>query len=143
MNTSSIVSASPGSDAPASPSPRREWLRELKFLIIAYVVTVFVASSFIAACGPGCCYVFYSIIAGISGVLMLRRAFSSRCICLGVLLLSLFGMWHEKEVRDTWGQRVLRLQIQKLQQKLDNTQSTPPNTPLEPAATAPSVSTNK
>jgi hypothetical protein len=136
MNSSSIISASPDSDTPTSPRPRREWLRELRFLIIAYVVTAFVASLSIAACGPGCCYVFYSIIAGVSGVLMLRRPFSSRCICLAVLLLSLFGMGHEKEVRDTWGQRALRLQIQNLQQKLEKTQSTPPNTALEPTATA-------
>lgn len=140
MNTNSLVPVSPDSDTPTSPQTHREWLRELRFLMIAYIVTFFVASLFIAACGPGCCYVFYSIIAGISGAVMLRRYFPSRCICLCVLLLSLYGMWHEKEVKDTWGQRALRLQIQNLQQKLEKTQSTPPNTALEPTPTASSVS---
>jgi hypothetical protein len=35
-----------------------------------------------------------------------------------MLLLSLAGMWHEKEARDTWGQKGLRTQIQSLQEEL-------------------------
>lgn len=88
------------------------------FLAAVYTGTLFVGSMFISACGPGCCFVFYSIIAVVSGLLMLRRPMTSRCICLAILVLSLFGMWHEKEARDTWAQRSLRLQVDKLQQEL-------------------------
>jgi len=123
MNTGPIDCAIPDKTALASPRSRREWFCELRFLGIVYVATVFVASLTIAACGPGCCFVFYSIIAGVSGILMLRQFFLSRSICLIILLLSLFGMWHEKEVRDTWGQRALRLQIQKLQQEPERLQN--------------------
>lgn len=123
MNTSPEDSVTSDKPVSASPRSRREWFCEFRFLGLAYVATVFVASLTIAACGPGCCFVFYSVIAGVSGMLMLRRIFLSRCLCLVVLLLSLFGMWHEKEVRDTWGQRALRLQIQKLQQEPEKIQN--------------------
>ena len=113
----------PDKPVPAPPRPHREWFCEFRFLGLAYVATVCVASLTIAACGPGCCFVFYSIIAGVSGLLMLRQRFLSRSICLIILLLSLIGMGHEKEVRDTWGQRALRLQIQKLQQEPEKLQN--------------------
>jgi hypothetical protein len=114
----------PRSEPPGSITLRaqRGLASELIFLGSSYIVTVIVGSMFIAACGPGCCYVFYSIVAGISGILMLRRPFVSRCICLGALLLALLGMWHEKEVRETWGQRALHHQLEILQHELQKTQ---------------------
>jgi hypothetical protein len=124
MNSSDpSLSAGPDYAAPASLQPRRNGVSESKFLGISYVATLLVASLFISLCGPGCCYVFFSIIAGVSGVLMLRRSFPSRCFCLGVLLLSLIGMWHEKETRDTWEARELRVKIETLQQDLQKDQS--------------------
>jgi hypothetical protein len=84
---------------------------ELTFLGITYFITVFVGTMTIAACGPGCCFVFFFVIAGVSGFLMLRKPFASRCICLGVLILSFFGMWHEKEARDSWQTFCLRKQL--------------------------------
>jgi len=80
-----------------------------------YCAALVIGPIFMGACGPGCCYVLYSIFAGVSGFLMLLWTFALRCICLVVLLLSLFGMWHEKETRDTWGQRALRQQMEALQ----------------------------
>jgi hypothetical protein len=85
---------------------------ESTFLGLTYFITVFLGSMTIAACGPGCCFVFYSVIAGVSGLLMLRKPFVSRCVCLGILMLSLFGMWHEKEVRDSWQTFQLRQQLE-------------------------------
>jgi hypothetical protein len=119
MNTPSPAGSDIGS---GTPRPHRAPASELVFVGTIYIVTVVVGSMFIAACGPGCCYVFYSIIAGVSGLLMLRQPFTSRCICLTVLLASLFGMWHEKEARDTWGQRALRLQVEHLRQELQQPQ---------------------
>jgi hypothetical protein len=103
----------------SAPRPHRAFASELLFLGGIYAGAVVVGSLFISACGPGCCFVFYSILAGISGLLlMLSRHLVSRCICFIVLLLSLFGMWHEKEARDTWGERVLRVQIERLRDEL-------------------------
>lgn len=87
------------------------------------MATVVIASMSVAACGPGCCFVFFSIIAGVSGLLMLRRPFTSRCFCGLILMLSLLGMWHEKETRDTWAERALRLQVQALQQELQKSRN--------------------
>jgi hypothetical protein len=96
----------------ASPATSWRAIRsELTFLGVTYFITVFLGSMTIAACGPGCCFVFYSVIAGVSGLLMLRKPFASRCICLGVLIFSLFGMWHEKEARDSWQTFHLRKQL--------------------------------
>jgi len=114
----SALSANSGVRAPSTPRPHQALVSELSLLSCIYLGTIAVSSMFIAACGPGCCYIFYSIIAGVSGFLMLRPSFTTRGICLVVLLLSLFGMWHEKEVRDTWGQRMLSHQIERLQQEL-------------------------
>lgn len=119
MNIDTMLSASSDSSDPAPPRPYRRLMSELIFLAIGYFATVSVASMFIAACGPGCCFVFYSIIAGVSGLFMFRQSLFSRGICLVVLLLSLFGMWHEKEVRDTWVQQGLNRQIQNLHQELE------------------------
>lgn len=116
----SMLPASLGVNDPTALRPHRDLASELLLIAIIYVATFVVGSLFIAACGPGCCYVFFSIFAGVSGILMLRQPFVSRCICLGVLLLSLFGMWHEKEVRDTWDQRALHLQIERLKQEIQN-----------------------
>lgn len=127
MATDLTGSASAGSANSENPNPSLSCgsagcLSELKFLVPIYIIAAITASFFIAACGPGCCFVFYSIIAGVSGFLMLRESRFSRWICLGVLLLSLLGMWHEKEVRDTWGQNKLRIQIQRLEQQLQESQ---------------------
>lgn len=118
MNTPTSTALTSSDNSPASP--RRGFARELAFLTVTYIGTAVVASLFIGLCGRGCCYIFYSIIAGVSGLLMLRQPLLSRCICLGVLLLSLFGMWHEKETVETWGQRALRLQIEDLQKQLQD-----------------------
>jgi len=66
-----------------------------------YLCTAFFATTFICFCGPGCYFAFYSILAGVSGFLMLRQARLTRVVCLAMLLLFLYGMWYEKEVRDT------------------------------------------
>ena len=124
MNTASAtLTANSENTASESPKPARRLRSELIFLGLTYLVTFFFASLSLSLCGPGCCYIFYSIIAGISGFLMLRQRLLSRIVCLGVLLFSLFGMWHEKEARETWGARSLRLQIQNLEQEL---QKAPP-----------------
>ena len=81
-----------------------------------------IGSLFVSACGPGCCFVLFSAFAAVSGLLMLRRRFATRVVCLLALLFSIFGMWHEKEARDTWGQRALRHQIDSLQKILQTTQ---------------------
>ena len=47
---------------------------------------------------------------------MLRPCNGSRLFCFLVLFISLAGMWHEKEVRDTWTERNLRLQIQSIRE---------------------------
>jgi hypothetical protein len=116
---------SPRSTLPASsgdlpsPFPGRS---EVIFLGGIYLITVVGGSLTIAVCGPGCCYIFFSILAAVSGLLMLRQLFASRVFCLAMLLLSLVGMWREKEARDTWEQRVLHLQIQSLQKHLEEVQ---------------------
>jgi hypothetical protein len=119
----SVLSAGSRARATSAPRPRQALISELSFLGCIYLGTIAVSSMFIAACGPGCCYIFYSIIAAVSGFLMLRQSFTTRGICLVVLLLSLFGMWHEKEVRDTWGQRMLSHQVERLQQQLQKSET--------------------
>ena len=119
MNTSSSTLPASSGDLVPTPVPRRS---EVIFLGGIYLLTVVVGSLTIAACGPGCCFVFFSILAGVSGLLMFRQPFRSRVFCFIMLLLSLVGMWHEKEARDTWGQRALRHQIDSLQKALQTTQ---------------------
>jgi hypothetical protein len=112
---------SPVTPLPANPSniataaTPRSFGSEVLFLACTYFVIALFGSFFIAACAPGCCYVFFSILAAASGLLMLRDRFGSRVICLVMLLLSLAGMWHEKEARSTWGEIALRRQIETLQ----------------------------
>lgn len=53
---------------------------------VVYFFTLLFAPAFISLCGPGCCYVFYSIFAIVSGLLMLGQNFISRCICFCVLI---------------------------------------------------------
>lgn len=60
---------------------------------------------------------------------MLKKALSTRVVCLAILLLSLAGMWHEKEVRDSWGQHVLRRQIQTLQKQIEQIENAEPISP--------------
>jgi hypothetical protein len=103
----------------ASPATSWRTIRsELTFLGVTYFITVFLGSMTIAACGPGCCFVFYSVIAGVSGLLMLRKPFVSRCACLGILMFSLYGMWHEKEARDSWQTFHLRQQLDRANELL-------------------------
>jgi len=109
-------------------SPTRPWRTvrsELIFLGVTYFIAVIGGSTTIAACGPGCCFVFFSVIAGVSGFLMLRKPFLSRCICLAVLILSLFGMWHEKEARDSWQTFHLRQQLDHANELLQKQHSSP------------------
>ena len=49
-----------------------------------------------------------------SGLLMLRQRLATRVFCLVVLVLSLVGMWHEKEVRDSWKAQALQNEIDAL-----------------------------
>lgn len=119
MNTSSSTHPAPSGDLAPASVPRRS---EVIFPGGVYLVTIIVGSFTIAMCGPGCCFVFFSILAGVSGLLMFRQPFGSRVFCFIVLLLSLVGMWHEKEARETWGQRALRAQIQSLQKQLEEVQ---------------------
>ena len=103
----------------SSPTTTRHpILSELIFLGAIYFITIIGGSLTIAACGPGCCFVFYSVIAGVSGILMLRKPIVSRYICLGILFLSLFGMWHEKEARDSWKSYHLRQQLDRAHELL-------------------------
>lgn len=117
MNTSS--STRPASSGDLAPIPKRS---EVIFLGGVYLITVIVGSFTIAMCGPGCCFVFFFILAGVSGLLMLRQPFGSRVFCFVMLLISLVGMWHEKEERDTWSQSAMRAHIQELQKQLDEVQ---------------------
>jgi hypothetical protein len=71
------------------------FLSEVFFLGSTYFVTAFFGGFTIGACSPNCCFVFFSILAGVSALLMLRRPIGSRVFCLIMLLLSLAGMWHE------------------------------------------------
>jgi hypothetical protein len=119
----SALPAGSGVRTPSAPRPHQALVSELSILGCIYLGTIAFSSMFIAACGPGCCFIFYSIIAGVSGFLMLRPSFTTRGICLVILLLSLFGMWHEKEVRDTWGQRMQSRQIERLQQELQKSET--------------------
>ena len=93
------------------------------FLGSVYLVTVIVASFTIDMCGPGCSFVFYFILAGVSGLLMFRPPFGSRLFCFIVLLLSLLGMGHEKEARETYVQRALRAKVQSLQKHIEEVES--------------------
>ncbi len=117
MNTPS--STPPASSSAVTPVPRQT---EIIFLGGTYFITAIIGSLTIAACGPGCCFIFFSILAGVSGLLMFRQSFASRVFCFVMLLLSLVGMWHEKEARDTWGQLALRHQMQRLQPELQKVQ---------------------
>jgi hypothetical protein len=113
----------------ASPATSWRTIRsELTFLGVTYFITVFLGSMTIAACGPGCCFVFYSVIAGVSGLLMLRKPFASRCVCLGILILSLFGMWHEKEARDSWHAFHLQQQLDRANELLQKQNTVVTNT---------------
>ena len=47
---------------------------------------------------------------------MLRPDNGSRLFCFLVLSISIAGMWHEKEVRETWTERHLRQQIQSIRE---------------------------
>lgn len=85
-----------------------------------YAVTLLVGSLTIGLCGPGCCYVFFSILAGVSGLLMLRSAMGTRVIGLAVLLFSLVQMGFEKEELETWSHRAQRRQMETQQQQLAN-----------------------
>jgi hypothetical protein len=121
-----MTDSTPGSSDINSPiTPRRTIRSELTFLGVTYFVTIIGGSLTIAACGPGCCFVFYSVIAGVSGFLMLRKSFVSRCTCLVVLILSLFGMWHEKEARDSWQTFHLRQQLDHANELLQKQHSSP------------------
>ncbi|MEI6232240.1 MAG: hypothetical protein WCT04_04265 [Planctomycetota bacterium] len=99
---------------PINPKPilAQNILAEVALVGVTYFFTAFVASMFISMCGPGCCFVFYTILAGVSGLLMLRELFFTRLLCFAFLLLFMFGMWHEKEVRDTHRERALKRAIQ-------------------------------
>jgi hypothetical protein len=89
--------------------------REIRFLVIGYIIAFFLAMSSLGLCGPGCCFAFYSILAIASGLFLLRRAFYTRVFCLAILLFSIVGMWHEKVTRDSWAVRDLQQQIQDMQ----------------------------
>lgn len=109
-------SASPALSASLpSASPLRTPRQHSDFMFVAgsYVGTFIVGSMFVSACGPGCCFVLYSALAVVSGLLMLRRSFATRIVCLVALLLSLVGMWHEKEARDSWTVHHLRKQLER------------------------------
>jgi hypothetical protein len=121
-----MTGSTPSSSDVFSPTTSWRIVRsELKFLGITYFITVLLGSMTIAACGPVCCFVFFSIIAGVSGFLMLRKPFASRCICLGGVILSLFGMWHEKEARDSWQTFHLRQQLDHANELLQKQHSPP------------------
>ena len=115
----STTTTAPSTGSDAAQSAPRSHPSEFLFVGACYITTMVVGSLFVSACGPGCCFVLYSVCAAVSGLLMLRRRLATRIVCLLALFFSLFGMWHEKETRDTWGQRALRLQIQNLQKQIE------------------------
>jgi membrane protein implicated in regulation of membrane protease activity len=95
-------------------APKLAW--EISFLSVGYLIAGFFALSTISLCGPGCCFAFFTVLAVASGLFMLlRRAFYSRVFCLVILLLSLVGMWHEKQARDSWAVHDLQQRIQEMQ----------------------------
>lgn len=118
-SSSSTPPTSPEGGVPTLVSLRSQGV----FLGSVYLVTVIVASLTIDMCGPGCSFVFYFILAGVSGLLMFRPPFGSRLVCFIVLLLSLLGMGHEKEARETYVQRALRAKVQSLQKHIEEIES--------------------
>jgi hypothetical protein len=111
-------SVSPIAASAPTLSSRTDVSREFVVLGGSYFATFLVASMTISACGPGCCFVFYSIFAGVSGLLMLRQSWASRCLCCVVLLGSLGGMWYEKAARETWHDIAMKHRIAELQAAL-------------------------
>ena len=118
MNPSSTTL--PASPNDGTPAPRRS---EVIYLACIYLITAVLGTLTIAACGPGCCFAFFTLLAVVSGLLMFRQHFGSRVFCFIILLLSLVGMWHEKEARDNWGRIALHRQIERLQKELEKAQA--------------------
>jgi len=83
-----------------------------------YLVTLVGASLTVGMCGPGCCYVFFSVLAAVSGFVMLRASLGTRVVGLAVLIFSLVQMASEKDTRETWAHRAQQRQIEALQQEL-------------------------
>ena len=98
--------------------PQRQTLASVipQILIVGvvYAFSAIFASLFNSMCGPGCCFVFYTILAVVSGALMLSKSILIRSISFAMLVIFLYGMWHEKEVRDTHRERFLKHQIEQL-----------------------------
>jgi hypothetical protein len=100
--------------AKAAP-PLRSIGSQIGLLTIVYLPVLVLSSLTISLCGPGCCFVFYAIIAVASGFLMFRRQVFSQVFCLLVLWVAVGGMWHEKRTRDTWANQELRMRLEDLQ----------------------------
>ena len=112
----SNLPAGPGDTAPA-PSKS-----EVLYIGCTYVVSASVGAANMTYSGPGSGFIFFTILAGVSGILMLRQSFGTRVFCCVMLLLSLAGMWHEKEAKDTLNKDLLRHQLEDAQQKLQKIQ---------------------
>jgi hypothetical protein len=111
--------------ASARPAPPlRSIGSQIALLVIIYLPVLVLSSMTISLCGPGCCFVFYAIIALASGLLMFRRPFFLQVFCLLILWGAIGGMWHEKQTRDTWANHALRVQLEDIQSQQKQADST-------------------
>lgn len=115
----------------STPSARPS---EFGLVFAVYLITL-IGVSLTYSSGSG--FVFCSVLVVVSSLLMLRKALSTRIICLVILLLSLAGMWREMVLVDSLARRILRRQNEDLRiriQHLEQNETMPPLTVPKPTA---------